>query len=146
MSLPVVSQISTVPLMVLSTSGEFVLLAGTIFVNQLTHQTIVRHIMINADACGALSSLERTAVFCRTLPLVFSTQPSHAFPGCRHSSLLSGFFWCYPPHRKKRSITVSFVQETPGGYICGVDVVNFKTPSTHRIVVRLDTDTGSWQL
>ncbi|CAM9653990.1 unnamed protein product, partial [Laminaria digitata] len=38
------------------------------------------------------------------------------------------------PHRKKRSITVSFVQETPGGYICGVDVVNFKTASTHRIV------------
>eukprot|EP00904_Undaria_pinnatifida_P005403 jgi/Undpi1/1993/HiC_scaffold_12.g05380.m1 len=36
---------------------------------------------------------------------------------------------------KKRSINVSFVQETPGGYICGVDVINFKTASTHRIVM-----------
>ena len=45
-------------------------------------------------------------------------------------------FCCHPPYRKKRSINVSFVQETPGGYICGVDVINFKTASTHRIVVR----------
>lgn len=44
------------------------------------------------------------------------------------------------PRRKKRSITVEFVQETPGGYICGVDVKNFKANSSHRIVVRLATE------
>lgn len=38
-------------------------------------------------------------------------------------------------YRKKRSITVQFVQETPAGYITVVDVKNFKATTNHRIVV-----------
>lgn len=40
-------------------------------------------------------------------------------------------------HRKKRSITVQFVQETPAGYISVVDVKNFKATTNHRVVVSL---------
>lgn len=45
-------------------------------------------------------------------------------------------YHCLLVCRKKKSITVQFVQETPGGYICGVDVKNFKATTHHRIVVR----------
>ena len=116
--------------------------------NQLMHQTIMWLAIMSANPCDAVSSLESTALFFSpSCHYYFRLNPltgTARFPFCR-LSLLTGSIWCYPPHRKKRSITVSFVQETPGGYICGVDVVNFKTASTHRIVVRLDTDTSSWQ-
>ncbi|CAN0131759.1 unnamed protein product [Ectocarpus sp. 8 AP-2014] len=39
------------------------------------------------------------------------------------------------PIKKKRSITVQFVQETPAGYISVVDVKNFKATTNHRIVM-----------
>ncbi|CAN0378493.1 unnamed protein product [Pylaiella littoralis] len=39
---------------------------------------------------------------------------------------------------KKRSIKVEFVQETPAGYICVVDVENFKATTNHRIVMSKD--------
>lgn len=37
--------------------------------------------------------------------------------------------------RKKRSIKVQLIQETPGGYICDVDVNNLRGCTNHRIVV-----------
>lgn len=43
---------------------------------------------------------------------------------------------------RKRSIKVQFVQETPGGYICDVDVKNLRASTNHRIVVRLDLKVG----
>lgn len=49
----------------------------------------------------------------------------------------SALFAISSPHRKKRSITVQFVQETPAGYISVVDVKNFKATTNHRIVVSI---------
>lgn len=54
----------------------------------------------------------------------------------QHNSLVDCLLFSYLC-RKKRSIDVQFVQETPGGYISVIEVKNFKAITNHRIVVRL---------